>query len=378
MKLLPCIMLAVVLYTLSGCHSSDQSSAKQSADSTYTLTGKITGADTGWVYLLHRSMDPSITDSVKMDGGRFTFSGKAKGPEFCLLGIPDNGQASFRLSFFLDTGLIRISGSKDSLNLATITGSRVQDEYKNFLAELKPMEERERKLGKLYDSLEAKGQKVNMDSIQKTFGQIEKDKKELAKAYARKHPASIVAAFEVYDNFFLEPDAGELDTVYHGLDTGLQNSYYGKKIKNVLEKTKMTAVGNPAPEFTQNDVSDKPVALSSFRGKYLLIDFWASWCGPCRAENPNVLKAYHQYNPKGFDILGVSLDDKKDKWEQAIQKDHLTWTQVSDLKGWKNSAAEQYGINAIPMNFLLDKNGKIIARGLRGEELEKKLHEVLN
>ncbi|HMH32813.1 MAG TPA: TlpA disulfide reductase family protein, partial [Puia sp.] len=194
----------------------------------------------------------------------------------------------------------------------------------------------------------------------------------------RKHPASIVAAFEVYDNFFLEPDAGELDTVYHGLDTGLQNSYYGKKIKNVLEKTKMTAVGNPAPEFTQNDVSDKPVALSSFRGKYLLIDFWASWCGPCRAENPNVLKAYHQYNPKGFDILGVSLDDKKDKWEQAIQKDHLTWTQVSDLKGWKNSAAEQYGINAIPMNFLLDKNGKIIARGLRGEELEKKLHEVLN
>ena len=109
----------------------------------------------------------------------------------------------------------------------------------------------------------------------------------------------------------------------------------------------------------------------------MLVDFWASWCGPCRAENPNVLKAYSKYHPKGFDILGVSLDEKKDKWEEAIKKDNLNWTQVSDLQGWKNSVAVLYGVQAIPMNFLIDKDGKIIAKGLRGDDLGKKLSEVL-
>jgi thiol-disulfide isomerase/thioredoxin len=120
------------------------------------------------------------------------------------------------------------------------------------------------------------------------------------------------------------------------------------------------------------------VSLSSFKGKYFLLDFWASWCGPCRRENPNVVKAYRQYHNKGFDILGVSLDDSKDDWLKAIKKDGLSWTQVSDLKGWKNEAATLYGIQGIPMNFLIDKEGKIIAKNLRGQDLEKRLAEVLN
>jgi peroxiredoxin len=164
-----------------------------------------------------------------------------------------------------------------------------------------------------------------------------------------------------------------LDSLYRGLDSSVRASYFGRKIKEVLSYAQATAIGQPAPEFAQNSVDGKPVALSSFKGKYTLVDFWASWCGPCREENPNVVKAYHRYHPKGFAILGVSLDAKKEDWEAAIKKDKLPWTQVSDLKGWQNSAAQLYGVRGIPMNFLLDKEGKIIAKGLRGEDLEQKL-----
>lgn len=149
-------------------------------------------------------------------------------------------------------------------------------------------------------------------------------------------------------------------------------------VKATLDAAITTAVGKPALEFTQNDSKGKPVTLSSFRGQYVLIDFWASWCGPCRAENPAVVKAYHAWHSKGFTILSVSLDDNKDRWLAAIKKDGLDWTQVSDLKSWQNSVATLYGVQGIPMNFLLDKDGKIIAKGLRGDDLEKKLTELVH
>ncbi|WP_258539514.1 peroxiredoxin family protein [Chitinophaga oryzae] len=137
-----------------------------------------------------------------------------------------------------------------------------------------------------------------------------------------------------------------------------------------------TGIGATAMNFTQNNVSGKAVQLKDYRGKYVLLDFWASWCGPCRAENPNVLDNYEKYHGKGLEILAVSLDDKKDAWVKAIKDDGLTWEHVSDLKGWKNEVAKEYNIRAVPSNFLIDKEGKIVAKDLRGEELTKKLEEI--
>jgi len=174
-------------------------------------------------------------------------------------------------------------------------------------------------------------------------------------------------------------NAKQIEPLYESLPAILRQSPSGITFKERLETAKKTGVGAYAMDFTQNDTLGKPVSLSDFKGKYVLIDFWASWCGPCRAENPNVVKAFNEYKDKKFTVLGISLDQpgKQQAWLDAIHKDNLTWTHVSDLKFWDNAVAKQYGIRAIPQNLLIDQDGKIIAKNIRGEELNKKLAEVI-
>jgi len=169
----------------------------------------------------------------------------------------------------------------------------------------------------------------------------------------------------------------DLEESAQAMDTLLNSSTYMQELKKMIGILNAVQIGQPAPDFTQADTAGNPLTLSSFQGKVLLVDFWASWCGPCRAENPNVVEAWKKYHEKGFDILGVSLDKSRDKWIEAIQADSLTWGHVSDLQYWNNEASNLYGVRSIPANVLLDENGIIIARNLRGEDLLNKLEEIL-
>ena len=196
--------------------------------------------------------------------------------------------------------------------------------------------------------------------------------------FIKKHPASFAALHALTGaSNSLEP--AKLEELYNQLTPVWKGSTASKNLAARINATKALAIGKIAPDFVQPDTLGNNVSLKDFRGRYVLIDFWASWCGPCRAENPNVVSAYNKYKDKGFTVLGVSLDREgaKDKWIDAIHKDNLTWTHVSDLKFWDNAVAKQYGIQAIPQNFLLDKEGRIMAANIKGDEFLKKLEEII-
>lgn len=200
--------------------------------------------------------------------------------------------------------------------------------------------------------------------------------KELNQTTLQKFGNSIALVFLVM-NWEDETDVVYMEEINKRLQSKFAKNQVATYSKNKLNKLKQLAIGSVAPEISLPDANGKNITLSSLKGKYILIDFWAAWCGPCRQENPNVVAAYDKYKNKGFEIYGVSLDDNKDKWVGAIEKDKLTWINVSDLRGWQSSAAKLYGITAIPKNFLLDKQGKIIAKNLRGSALEAKLKELM-
>ena len=170
----------------------------------------------------------------------------------------------------------------------------------------------------------------------------------------------------------------QLNVLYDPLSPEIKASQPGKEVAAYLNRLAPTAVGRTAPDFTLETPDGKPLSMHAVKGKVKILDFWASWCGPCRTENPNVVELYKKFHPKGLEIIGVSLDENKDQWLQAIKDDKLGWKQMSDLKGWQNEGAQLYAVNSIPHTMLVDADGTILARGLHGEKLQTKLEEVLN
>ena len=339
----------------------------------FKITGNIKGADTGMVFLQKYDQDRWISmDSVKLEKGEFEFSGKVDLPGMWQIAMLQNQVV---VPLFVENSKIEVQIFPDSLDKSSIKGSATQDIYQQFVSSNnainKKMDEAYKEWKKAKEANDTLGIQKN-DSISNA---LDLEMKKLLQDFAKTNNKTVVSPYLVMRNSW-QFELPELEEIVNAMDTGLNASQYMQFLKKRVEILKRVSVGQIAPDFTLNDTTGRPVSLSSLKGKFLLVDFWASWCGPCRAENPNVLKAYQAYSKKGFDVLGVSFDSNRDRWIKAQKEDKLPWTHVSDLKGWGNEAGKLYGVNSIPANVLLDKEQKIIARNLRGEDLIKKLEEI--
>ncbi len=359
------------------------------AQNQFTVKGKIGSLSApAKAYLTYRVGTNNVTDSTTLKNGEFVFKGTIESPITASLrvkhdDVPVNPQKRVPadlLSFYLEGVNMNIV-SVDSIKKATITGSKINDDNTKFKALLKEVDQKEASFMKEYNTYtnEQKKDEAFMKPFMEKYTANNKDKTALIKKFAEENRDSYIglSAYRSVMGYDIDPKVVEPEFMKYS--AAVRGTKLGKDIQGSIDGAKRSQLGVIAADFTQFDPDGKSVSLSNFKGKYVLVDFWASWCGPCRAENPNVLAAYNKYKNKNFEILGVSIDEpnKKNEWLKAVKDDGLTWVQVSDTKEGGNTAAKLYGVNAIPFNFIVDPQGKIVARNLRGAELEKKLAELL-
>ncbi|MDR2057432.1 MAG: AhpC/TSA family protein [Dysgonamonadaceae bacterium] len=374
------LFTAICILTLNAC-------AKAPKSAEYEIKGKIGNYDDpAKIYLQYVDNNEIITQSETLKEGRFLFSGKIQSPSNGRLvivsdGSPIDNQKSYEHSIPLIVGNEKLSiNSNDFITNAVIKGSPLNDDLKRLKAQLDTINnKKDNLLQEYYNSPFEKQQNSDFQQfVQKKLNEIGDETKEACKNFIKNNPDSYISLMALMEYGRQTQDMDEISSLFYTLSADVQNTSEGKNIELQLSVSKTIAIGSIAPDFTQNDPEGNPIMLSDFRGKYLLLDFWASWCGPCRKENPHIVKTYNQYKDKNFEILGISLDNPggKQNWLNAIQNDGLTWPQVSDLKGWQNAVAIQYNVQSIPQNFLIDPKGVIIAKNLRGEKLAAKLKEI--
>lgn len=366
---------SILLLNIIACTCIGQDSFK------YAIKGDIQGLKNDSVILFIRHSgnfdEGTGVDTMFTTGenDNFSFNGQLGQPAIAYVMVGGMKAYYDNFIFFIEKGEILIKGNRDSLNRLNITGTPDNIEYNAGNKRMNEFYDRLEPLFKQED-IEKKNNGKTSDSISSRINLIYDSLKNFQVDFVRKHPASMTSGIYVYllqDNL----PVNEVEDLYNSLQKPGKNISLLSALPQKIISRKRTLVGNQAPSFTMKDVDGKNVSFDNFKGKYVLLDFWASWCVPCRQQTPFIVSAYTRFKNKNFEIVSISLDDDALKWSKAIKKDQMNWINLSDLKGMNNEAAKLYGVQPIPDNFLIDPSGKIIERALMGEALEKKLETLL-
>lgn len=342
----------------------------------YKLSGKIEGQESGKIYLNSFEDKKFVKlDSADIVNGTFEIEGHVENADVYYLSVADKKGI---ISILLENVPISIEADVAALHEAKITGSASQDLFKEATTKVNELKSKEAPIIAAYQKAMAEKNQGEADAARKAYEDLGTERNTFIKNFAKENGNSVASALIVAGYLLKDLDVVELEEIFMGFSEDVKASTRGKAIKEKIDLEKSVAIGQPAPDFTLNTPEGTPLSLSSLKGKVVLIDFWASWCGPCRRENPHMVELYKELSPKGVEFLGVSLDKDKASWLKAIEDDGLVWKHVSDLKFWNSEAAKIYGVKGIPATYLIDQNGIIVAKKVFGANLKAEIEKLLN
>ncbi len=356
--------IAAIALSLTACNSTPK----------YTVNGTITGEQTGTIILVTQ-VDNKLDTLAKatITEGKFVLTGSVKELTDAYLMIEGQRGA---LPIFLENTVFTANLNTGDPTANKIEGTANQQLYNEYMSISNEVRKAQSELYQAYGEASQSGDAEKMQQIEADFNKAAEEGTEKTNALTKANADSYVAAY-ILASQMSGLELEDLQAQYELLGANAKATKPGKMVNERIQKLSAVAIGQVAPDFTLNTPEGKPLSMHSIKAKVKVIDFWASWCGPCRGENPNVVAMYKELHPKGLEILSVSLDNDRDAWLKAIEDDQLTWNHVSDLKGWKCEAAQLYGVNGIPHLVVLDENNVIVAKNLRGEELKAKVAELL-
>ncbi len=364
------LLCACALITIVGCNNNPDG---------FTINGTLTGElENGTRLFLKKTNEinqPIDVDTTTVENGIFSFTGKAGAPELHYIFID---KSNGNIPLIIENGNIEITTQKDSLGFAKIKGTLQNDLFADFMDGSRAISSKAISINQDLQRASSVKDTATLNSLREEFFELQDEAKNFELDFAKNNPNALVSAL-IIDKALGSKSVPEKEVMemYEALTPEIKETKAAKKLLEKLEKGKSTSVGAKAPNFSAPTPTGEELALNDVLGKATILDFWAAWCKPCRAENPNVVRVYKEYHDKGLNILGVSMDRKAEDWKKAIADDGLTWNHVSNVD-YFDEIAKLYNVNAIPATFILDENGVIVAKNLRGPALEAKIAEMLN